>query len=825
MNEWAKRGARAIRGLRNVWVFCLFQPLWADAQGAGAAREVPEVQASEETGVPGPKESLSVDAEGAEAFNRSLSALKEELKEKFNRAAALALHAGNDAQRSGQEPGERQYKELLAQVRAIKERIRGLEESWRRASVDETSQAEEAYALWDIGETTLSQLIMEYGSSDYLYVIPQELSGMKIALYSSVPLPRESWSEMIEMILAQNGIGVKKLNPFAKQLYILKLDPSGIEGIVSREEDLPFFANHARIFYVFSPPAEQTKSVQSFFERFSDPKQTTLQSIGSKLAIVSSKETVEKLLGLYRAVWEQNRGKVVRIVNLTKVQIAEAEKILKAVFSDAGNKNRPGYYSIGADDLATFPLPQGLVLVGENETVQRAETILSDLESQLEDPSEKVIYWYTCKHSNPEDVAEVLEKVYDSLIGSAIGSAFEKKADASLVPPSPLPDPNAVQNPSANPASNPVSNPLPNQSPFPYITPGAPYNPVLPATAPFVQPATLDKNQKSAFGSFIVDSKTTSILMVVRREDLPKIKTLLRKLDVPKKMVQLDVLLVEKKLTDRRQVGFNLLQIGTNASGKKETALSFDANRAGLLSFIFKRESGDHFPAADMIFSFLMSQEDVRINANPSVLAINQTPANVSIVEEISINNGAFPINTPTGVVVEKSFTRAQYGITINLTPTIQMPDSDEEGPGFVMLDTNLEFDTTQMGEDSRPPVTRRHIENQVRVADGETIILGGLRRKIEEDRREKIPFLCDLPGLGKLFTTLRTTESNTEMFIFITPHIIRDPVDDLRRIRQCEYQKRAGDVPEFLARIDEAKEQERACLFRNSLKTLFNLK
>ncbi len=43
-------------------------------------------------------------------------------------------------------------------------------------------------------------------------------------------------------------------------------------------------------------------------------------------------------------------------------------------------------------------------------------------------------------------------------------------------------------------------------------------------------------------------------------------------------------------------------------------------------------------------------------------------------------------------------------------------------------------------------------------------------------------------------------------MFIFITPRIIRDPVDDLRRIRQCEYQKRAGDIPEFLMRSTKRK-------------------
>ncbi len=799
--------------MRLFWLLSLSLPLCAQSFGSAASSEMVDPLEDPLSN----QVILSPDVEGAAAFNRSLFRLKSELKERFDKALSLSKKAGESAQ-----PGSLQeYEILLAEARTIREQIRFLEEKWRRATVDETAQTDDAYALWDVGETTLSQLIMEYGASDFLYIIPQELSGMKISLFSSIPLPRESWSEMIEMILAQNGVGVKRLNPFAKQLYILKLDPSAIEGIVCREDDLQLFLNHARLFYVFSPPPEQLKSVQSFFERFSDPKQTTIQTIGSKVVIVSTKETVDKLLGLYHAVWEQNRGKIVRINNLTKISTQEAEKVLKAVFADQGSKNRPGYYSMNADELVTLALPQGLVLIGENETVERGQAILADLENQLEDPSEKIIYWYSCKHSNPEDIAQVLGQVYDSLIGSA----FEKKCEPlpAPLPPCPSSPPPPVSPEQMN-SGNPNNPNSCNPGPFPYISPGPAFNPTLPATAPFVQPGTIDKNQKSTFGNFIVDTKTTSILMVVRREELPKIKTLLKKLDVPKKMVQLDVLLVEKRLTDRRQVGFNLLQIGTNCSGKKETAVSFDANRAGLLSFIFSRESGSHFPAADMIFNFLMAQEDIRINANPSVLAINQTPANVSIVEEISINNGAFPINTPTGVVVEKSFTRAQYGITINLTPTIQMPDLDEEGPGFVMLDTNLEFDTTQMGEDSRPPVTRRHIENQVRVADGETVILGGLRRKIEEDRREKIPFLCDLPGLGKLFTTVKVTETNSEMFIFITPHIIRDPVDDLRRIRQIEYQKRAGDIPEFLMRIDEAKEIERACLFRNSIKTLFDL-
>jgi general secretion pathway protein D len=741
---------------------------------------------------------VSTDLEGAHRFNEILGSLKAKSREKFIAAQAL-IHAGAP---------EEEFGRLLSEVRSLKEEIAQLEEGWRSASTGDSEG--EPYALWDIGETTVSQLVMEYGSSDYLYTIPPELASMKISLYTSIPLPRESWSEMIEAILAHNGVGVKKINTYVKQLYILKLDPSAIEGIVDQEDKLELFANHARIFFVFSPPAEQLKSIQSFFERFSDPKQTTVQSIGSKVVIVSTKETVDKLLGLYHAVWEKNGGKIVRVIQLTKIQPAEAEKVLKAVFSDAASRGRPTFYPSGADELVCLTLPQGLVLVGEADTVDRGHRVLQDLESQLEDPGEKVIYWYACKHSDPQDIAEVLGKVYDSLTGSH----FEKKSE-SIPPPPPTP---------------PTPNMEPNGAQI-FPPPNNAYNPILPAQAPFIQPATIDKPSQSTFSNFIVDSKSTSVLMVVKREELPKIKSILKKLDVPKRMVQLDVLLVEKKLTDRKQVGINLLQFGQNSSGIKQEALTFNTDGGapdkGILKFLFSKNKTDS-PAANLVYNFLLAQDDVRINANPSVLAVNQTQATVSIVDEISINNGAIQLNTQAGVTLEQSYTRAQFGITILLTPTIHLTDPDDADhaghPGFVSLQTNLEFDTTRMTANDRPPVTRRHVENQVCVADGQTVILGGLRQKIEEDSREKIPFLGDLPGLGKLFGSTKITDISTEMFIFITPHIIRDPVEDLRHIRQAEYLKRAGDIPEFLERIDEAKNNERTNIFENSLKMLFDM-
>lgn len=745
--------------------------------------------------------SLFPSAEEAQDFNESLGVLKEELEQKFEEAF-LYFDKGEK---------EEKFRDLLSSVGEIRKKIRGLEEKWRKDASEEITKSDEPYAMWDVGETTLSQLIMEYGSNDFLYVIPQELSSMKIHLFSGIPLPHESWGEMIEMILSQNGVGIKKVSPFVKQLYIMKLDPSAVEAVVAKEEDLSLFDKHERLFFVLSPPPEQLKSVQAFLDRFCDPKQAIIQAIGSKVAIVASKETIERLMGLYHAIWEKNQGKVVRIAPLSKMSPKEVEKVLKAVFSEASQKGRPTYFTPNIDELTTLIIPQGLALIGEGPTVERAEKMIAEMEAQIESPDEKIVYWYTCKHTTPEDVVEVLAQVYGFLTDASSGKT---QAESS---PSPL-------EPSKKKSSRMRED---SDCSLPELCPGPGYRPVLPASAPFIQPSAFEGEEKKRFGNFIIDPKTTSIFMVVKKEELPKIKAILKRLDVPKKMVQLDVLLVEKKFKDNREIGFSLLQLGTNSSGKKETALSYSTTREadrftnGLFSFLFSRPSGK-FPAADMKFNFLLAQEDVRIKANPSILAINQTPAQISIVEEISINNGAFPFNSPTGTVIQDSYTRAQYGITIHLTPTIHSTE-EEKDEGSVFLETDIEFDsTTIISPDNRPPVTRRNIQNQVRINDGETVILGGLRQQIEENAREKIPFLGDLPGIGKLFGTSRSRDVSTEMFIFITPKIIRSPKEDLIEIRTREYQKRAGDIPEFLRCIDEAKENARKKLFRQSLKLLF---
>ncbi len=722
--------------------------------------------------------------------NLEIATLRSELEANYTKAAELY----------NQEAHAEEYAELLSHVAAQKAQMLALQERWREAAVTDAKSEEEGYALWDQEETTLGQLIMEYGAMDYLYIVPPEMASLKLNMHSNIPIPRESWNEVLEIILSHNGIGVKKLNPYAKQLFLLKQDPSSVKNIAASAEDLQRIAPHARLFYLLSPPVEQAKSVFQFLEKFADIKQSFVYQVGSKIAIVSSKEEVERMLSLYNTVWEGHRGKVSRVIPISKMSVKEMEKILTAFFSDALDKARNPFGKIEGDGLTVHPLTQGraLILVGSQAVVDRAEKIIKETEDQLQDPSEMTVFLYACRHSDPSELAKVLDKVYTSLLYAAPeGESENYEVNYSLHAP----------------ALRPPDGYAP--------APNGPANPPPPA-----RPTVTSQVEYEQGGSdhFIPDPKTGTILMVVRRDTLSKVKELLRKLDVPKKMVQIEVMLFEKRLNNNNSYGLNLLKLGTKSNHVKFNSANVPVGR-GVLDFFFSGGSSKHFPAFDFAYNFLMTQEDIQLNAAPSLTTVNQTPATISITEEISINNGAAPIDTNKGIAFEKSFTRAQYGITIVLTPTVHLPDEEQdesEGKGFVTMQTDITFDTTKPSPDDRPLVDKRHIQNEVRVVDGQTVIIGGLRRKSSLDTEEKIPFLGYLPLVGRLFGSTKLIDHSTEMFFFITPKIILDPKEELEQIRTEELKKRAGDVPEFLEKMVEARNKEKKKFFRESMKTFF---
>ncbi|MBS0623844.1 MAG: type II secretion system protein GspD [Verrucomicrobia bacterium] len=670
---------------------------------------------------------------------------------------------------------------LVRHMQTLREEIRNIQDMWRKEAVL-IGQTDD-YALWQQPDTNLFQLVMDYGSSDYLYVIPTDIGLLHFSLYSSLPIPRESWGECLDLILAQYGVGIRSLNPYVRELYLLSEDHATIRMITDIAEQLDLLPPSARACYILDPAGGDAKTALHVLKRFSHPTTLSIETIGGKIFLTGTVQSIQELLKLYGFVRSNQGGHECQVVTLNKLDAKQMETILNNAFCLADDEVRT---SSSLHILPLENLGQSLFLSGTRDELKKAIKLIQDVENQIEDPQEKTVFWYVAKHSDAEELASVLARVYDLLTGKSSPSKDVAKEDK----PKEKKEEDKTQDSS-----------------------------LLIKTAKVAPKLASSHSHRTADGqnNFIVDPKTGAIIMVVQQDALPKIKELLKKLDVPKKMIQIEVLLFEKKMNHQNNFGLNLLRLGSEALNRTSSGLIWNGLGAGgILDFFTSRSKSNGLPAYDLAYQFLIGQEDIQINASPSITTMNQTPATIAIVEEMSIDSGG------AGDKNKSSYSRAQYGIVMEITPTINMEESEDGETGFILLDTDITFDTTKKNPNDRPDVTRRHIKNHVRIADGQTVILGGLRRKNIEDAQDSIPFLGEIPGIGKLFSCSKMNDNSTEMFVFITPKIINDPVEDAEKIKREELKKRPGDVPELLHSLLEAKTAQKRRLFEGSMQALF---
>jgi general secretion pathway protein D len=88
------------------------------------------------------------------------------------------------------------------------------------------------------------------------------------------------------------------------------------------------------------------------------------------------------------------------------------------------------------------------------------------------------------------------------------------------------------------------------------------------------------------------------------------------------------------------------------------------------------------------------------------------------------------------------------------------------------------------------PVINKREASTQIFVRDGQTAVIGGLADNQRERSRTGIPFLSRIPLIGGLFGGMRNTDVVSELFLFLTPHVVQSD-DDTDRIREAIKQNR----------------------------------
>lgn len=766
---------------------------------------------------------------------------------------------------------------LLGRINGTKERIHTLQETWHQVAVNSSREA--GYALWNQPETTIGQLVNDFGSYNYLYMASPEISTMKISLDSNLPIPRGSWDEVLAFVLNQSGIGIRQLNPYVRELYLYRSDLSGPKIMTANREDLLLFPDEERVVFVLSPDAAEARRVWYFLDKFANSNTTTLQMIGRDILIVGRIAAIQDLLRIYDFVSTHRGDKEYKAIRVHKVDVEEMAKILTALFESITEEPReiqqsvprpgqfPGGPGRGPDSMppgrrppesppsdyrqgskgaqqvygssslkviALKDVAQALFLVGTKEEIEKAEEIIRQVEDQVGDTRRKEIVWYQIRHSDPEELAQILVRIYDLMVATGTGSIED---DEGLPP-----DERAFRNFQRREAVQ--SEVVEAVAELPRIPIGVINDTGFLSTANYLhnpedrRKPRMPPNQGR--DNFLVDPKTGSLIMVIEEDLIPQIKNLIKKLDVPKRMVQIEVMLVEQVINNENDIGLNFLKIGSLASQCDSTNLIYNGILGGILpdsvrnvarlvpgitDFIVTRAPHGGIPAYDLAYHFLISRDDVRISASPSLLTENETEASIEFEQEISVSVGTFVIPNAGTATLQETFARATYGIRIDVIPTIHMHDPDspcDDGIDYITLDSDVKFETFTSDVNNRPNVLRRRLQNQARIADGQTVIIGGFRRKDAQDTTTSIPFLGEIPGFGKLFSNTQMSDTAVETFLFLTAKIASEPSEDLEAIKMEEMARRPGDLPYFMQALRDARETEQNRFLAQTMQLLF---
>ena len=217
------------------------------------------------------------------------------------------------------------------------------------------------------------------------------------------------------------------------------------------------------------------------------------------------------------------------------------------------------------------------------------------------------------------------------------------------------------------------------------------------------------------------------------------------------------------------------------------------------------KKEGDRGFAA--LISLVKSQGNSRVVSTPSIMTLDNEEASIIIGDNVSVQTGT----TGTGTDTRDTYERRDVGLSLKIKPQINADN-------IIRLRIEQELSTEPTGVGLDLQYRKRTINTSVLVGDGNIIVLGGLAERETEESNSKVPFLGDLPIVGRLlFSSESRTGETSNLVVFLRPKVISSE-EISRELSQQLYEEilrqEAGesiieslDIHEALVGSDEANE------------------
>jgi general secretion pathway protein D len=275
--------------------------------------------------------------------------------------------------------------------------------------------------------------------------------------------------------------------------------------------------------------------------------------------------------------------------------------------------------------------------------------------------------------------------------------------------------------------------------------------------------------------TIVADSRGNSLLIRANRADFELIQAAVQQIDVRPAQVLIEVLIVEARRDRSFALGVEASIGDTHVKGTENTTVggAFTPGSTGLGDFTLKVMGAGGYDLNATIRA-AAGRGDVKIVSRPVVLTANDEQAEVVVGSQRPFVQVSRAL--PTDAAVRDQIVQYKdVGTKLTVRPTISID-------GTVQLNVTQEVSnaTTETAFNA-PVISTRSIRTDLLVKDGQTIALGGLTDKQRDVQSSGIPILSSIPFVGGLFGRQSRNTTETELFIFLTPRVIRTDEDAQR--------------------------------------------
>lgn len=409
--------------------------------------------------------------------------------------------------------------------------------------------------------------------------------------------------------------------------------------------------------------------------------------------------------------------------------------------SDSGGSSGSEVFSVVVPDERT----NSIIVVGNKAGIEKIRRLVSRLDYPMRPDEQGGFFVYYLRHAEAQPIADML---------NGIATESKKAQDSSTAPRAPV-----IGGPSGQVQVGPS------------------------ATAIF-----------SGDVKVSADKNTNSIVIVASKPDYETLKRLIGKLDVAKDQVYIKAIIMEMTSNNSNTWGINYYKFagGTQGIGRigfRGSSLNQVTDptndSGGVLGFgggglvkIRINNTELEVPSLAGLINLLKTTNNGNVLSTPQIMALNNEESMIEVgsKEPVSLNS------TPgTNGVVAPNVTRENVTTKLTITPFIS-PDTDAvklkiDQEVANLKGTSVQAEASELAKNAIATTTRK-IKTALVVNSGDTAVMGGLMEDSDTDQVTKIPVLGDIPILGWLFKSTKKDKKKTNLMVFITPKIVRNPAD-----------------------------------------------